>query len=82
MSTMNDFLNSDIQNIQSREAYLGYAKNVQSGQHTELELTGNAFNVRFLISGVHIENLWDENETIEIELDKFIQTVSEWMPKN
>lgn len=81
MNSIRDFLNSDIQNFQSREAYLGYAKNVKAGHHTELELTGNAFNVRFLPSIVQIENLWDdEAELLEVDLDIFIETLSKWIP--
>lgn len=81
MESIKDFLNSDIQTLQSREAYLGYAKNVKAGQHAELEMTGNAFNVRFLPSTVQIESLWDdETELIEMDLETFISTLSEWFP--
>jgi hypothetical protein len=81
VKSIRDFLNSDIQTLQSREAYLGYARNVKAGHHATLELTGNAFNVRFLPSVVQIENLWDdEDESIEMDLEIFIQTLSEWVP--
>ncbi len=82
MSSINEFLVSDVQTLSVRDAYLGHAKNVQSGHHAELELTGNAFNVRILSSGVCIESLWDEeDEPISIGLDDFIQIVSNWRPK-
>ncbi|HEV2609860.1 MAG TPA: hypothetical protein VGU61_06305 [Noviherbaspirillum sp.] len=82
MSSINEFLKSDVQTLSVRDAYLGHAKNVQSGHHPELELTGNAFNVRFLPSGVFIESLWDEeDEPISIGLEDFIQVVSTWLPK-
>lgn len=82
MNTIDEFLESDVQTLPVRDTYVGHAKNVQSGHHAELELTGNAFNVRFLPSGVCIENLWDEEaEPINIGLEDFIQMVSNWLPK-
>jgi len=79
---MNEFLDSDIPTLPNRDMYVGYAKNVQSDHHAELELTGNAFNVRFLPSGVCIENLWDdEAKPINLGLEEFIQIVSSWVPK-
>lgn len=82
MNTINEFLDSDIQTLSVRGTYLGYAKNVQSGHHAELKLTGNAFNVRFLSSGACIENLWNEKaEPINIGLEEFIRLVSNWLPK-
>ena len=82
MNTIDEFLDSDVQTISVRDTYLGHAKNVQSGHHAELELTGNAFNVRFLPSGVYIENLWDEEaEPINIGLEDFIRIVSDGLPK-
>lgn len=81
MKSIRDFLNSDIQTLQSREAYLGYARNVRAGHHTELELTGNAFNVRFLPSTVQIEDLWNDGaESFEMDPEMFIKTLSEWVP--
>ena len=81
MNTIEDFLDSDVQTLTSRDTCLRYAKNVQSGHHAELELTGNAFNVRFLPSGVCIESLWDEDaEPIEMDLEEFIRIVSGWIP--
>ena len=82
MNTIDKFLDSDVPTLPDRNMYVGYAKNVQSGHHAELELTGNAFNVWFLPSGVCIENLWDEEaEPINIGLEDFIRIVSNWLPK-
>lgn len=83
MSIIDNFLDSDVQTISSRDRYLAYAKNVLTGQQAELELTGNSFNVRFLPSNVYIENLWDEDdEPIEIDLKKFINIISNWNPQH
>jgi hypothetical protein len=82
MGSINEFLESDVQTLLVRDAYLRHAKNVQAGHHAELNLTGNAFNVRFLPSGVCIESLWnEENEPIKIDLEDFIQVVSNWLSK-
>ena len=82
MSVLEDFLSSDVQTISARDMYLGYAKNIESGHHKELELTGNAFNVRFSSSGVCIENLWDEDsDQTNVSLKYFIEILLSWIPK-
>jgi hypothetical protein len=82
MSVLDDFLNSDVQTMSDQDRYLGCAKNVQSGHHKELELTGNAFNVRFSPSGVCIENLWDEDsDQANVSLKYFIEILLSWIPK-
>ncbi|MES2821394.1 MAG: hypothetical protein V4812_20665 [Pseudomonadota bacterium] len=82
MRAIDDLLSSDMQTLETRDVYLHYAKNVLSGNNARFELTGNAFNVCFSISGVCIESLWDEEaELLNIDLNKFIEVVSNWHPK-
>jgi hypothetical protein len=83
MSMLDEFFETDVQTASERDNYLSFAKNVAGGHHLELELTGNAFHIRFSPSGVHLESLWDEDaEVFHVELSKFIQALSDWQPSD
>jgi hypothetical protein len=72
-----EFVDSDIPTPAAREQYLGYAKAVSAGHHDELDITGNAFSVKFMRDGVRIESLWDEAMAPEhMALDQFIAVIS------
>lgn len=79
---MDDFLESDVQTSVVRDPYLGYVKNVKTGNHSELELTGNAFSVRVSRSTVYIESLWDEDtEPVQLSSDEFSRILCNWSPR-
>ena len=81
MFDLDDFLNSDVQTIAGRNEYLGVAANVKAGQHKEMEITGNAYNIRFHEGIATIECLWsDESDQMDINLDLFIKTLTNWNP--
>ncbi|MET3496469.1 hypothetical protein [Variovorax boronicumulans] len=72
-------VDSDILTATDRERYLGFARNVRAGHQDELEIAGNAFNVKFTCGGVCIESLWDEDMApVHIELGEFIRMLSAW----
>lgn len=81
MFDLDDLLNSDVQSLDGRNEYLGVAENVKSGQHNEMEITGNAYNIRFHDGIATIECLWDDDSSqINIDLDSFILKLSNWEP--
>jgi hypothetical protein len=78
-SLMEELVDSDIPTPADREQYLGYAKNIRARLHDELDITGDAFSVKFTRDGVRIESLWDESMVPEhMELDQFIAVISAW----
>jgi hypothetical protein len=76
---VDDLVESEMSTAAARAQYLGFAKNVRAGHQDEMEITGNAFSVRFTREGVYIESLWDERVAPrQIDLDGFIQALSAW----
>lgn len=76
---MKALIASDMPMAADREQYLGYARNVRAGHHAGLEITGNAFNVKFSREAVRIESLWDPDlEPEQLPLDEFVRIITGW----
>lgn len=73
---LDDLVDSDMPTVHDRERYLGFARNVRAGHHSELGITGNAFHVRFTRAGVCVESLWDESRVPQwVALEAFIEAL-------
>jgi hypothetical protein len=77
-----DFVSSDLQSSETARLYLSYATNVRDGNHAQLELTGNAYNVMFDQEFVTIESLWDDaQKTYQLPVEEFIDRVQTLLPR-
>ena len=74
---MHDFLDTEINGLISRDAYLGLAKNyISQKRKGKLELTGNAYSVCIDGDEVSIENIWDESiPGVKISLGEYIKAI-------
>jgi hypothetical protein len=69
-----DFVSSDLQTSEAAQLYADYVNHVRNGRHAMLELTGNAFHVRFEPELVTIESLWDDElPVLQLTLSEFSQ---------
>lgn len=77
MDLLSDFLDGDASSASARAHYLSMARNVASGNHSGLEVTGNAYHVSISADAVVIENLWDDDlEPLTVSLKQFVELMS------
>ena len=75
------FLDGDIQNSTlACKEMLEIVDAIAAGNQAEWCGTGNSHTVTIKLTGVTIENIWDESPGIaELSLDEFRECLSEWL---